>query len=638
MNTKILIVDDEPEILSNLETILSSEGFEVVKASSGSEAVAMFEAGSFELVITDMKMPGLSGLDLLRHVKQMDKDIEVIILTGYGTMENAIQTLRDQGAYDYLKKPLENIEELLISVNTALERRRLRLENKKLVADLSVHKTQLEAQNENLRQSQSELEAARDRYSDLYNFAPVSYFTMSEKGIILEANLTASSLLDVERRYLIGKPFSHFITRDYQNDFYSHLQRLIETKEKQNCELKFKKKDGSEFYTLMESAITRDVKENDIFIQISVVNINQRKMAENALQASEEKYRSMMESMKDEAYICAPDYRIKYMNPSMISRLGWNATEELCHKILYNNDKKCDWCIFDQIQQGKYIEYELKSPEDDRYISTSNSPIYNIDGSILMLTILRDITQTKKMEYQLQQAQKMESISTLSGGIAHQFNNELYVITGNIELIEADFPGNETLGQYTRDILYSTQRMTQLTAQLVAYAKGGKYQEKNISLSDFVKKTLPLIRNTIHFTIDIETDLPHGICRVTADLTQIQMALCAVLVNSSEAMEGKGRISVACQKIAIPGDMSKAFSGLKPGDYACLIITDDGKGMDQETKERIFEPFFTTNFKGRGLGMAAAYGIIKNHGGWIAVDSELGSGTIVKIYLPIAES
>ncbi|MFZ0450011.1 MAG: response regulator [Desulfatiglandaceae bacterium] len=144
MKERILVIDDETEILENLETILSDEGFEVVKASSGNEALANFEVGFFGLVITDMKMPDLSGIDVLRHVKLIDEEVEVIILTGHATLENAIMTLRDEGAYDYLLKPLEQIEGLLISVNHALERRGLRLENKVLLKKLSEANEELE--------------------------------------------------------------------------------------------------------------------------------------------------------------------------------------------------------------------------------------------------------------------------------------------------------------------------------------------------------------------------------------------------------------------------------------------------------------------------------------------------------------
>jgi two-component sensor histidine kinase/ActR/RegA family two-component response regulator len=144
MNPKILIVDDEPEILENLEMILVEEEFEVVKVFSRNEAVAIFEAGSFDLVITDMKMPGLTGIDVLNQVKHMDKDVEVIILTGNATLENTISALKNAGAYDYLLKPIEHIEEFLLSVNHALEHRKLRLERSSLIEKLGAANAELE--------------------------------------------------------------------------------------------------------------------------------------------------------------------------------------------------------------------------------------------------------------------------------------------------------------------------------------------------------------------------------------------------------------------------------------------------------------------------------------------------------------
>jgi len=367
-------------------------------------------------------------------------------------------------------------------------------------------------------------------------------------------------------------------------------------------------------------------------------DITERKRAEEALSESEEKLRSMMESMKDAVYICSPDYRIKYMNPAMINKIGRDAIDEICHKVIYNNDEKCSWCMFDQVQQGEHVESELFNPKDNKYYSTSNSPIYNTDGSISKVTIVRDVTQVKKMENQLRQTQKMEAIATLAGGIAHQFNNALSLITGNLDLLTMDYPNDESINNYVEQMRYSTHRITQLTSQLLAYARGGKYQVKIVALSDFVRDTLPLIGHTIKPSVYTETDLSRNILNVKADLTQMQMVLSAILSNASEAIEGEGRIRITCKNKMIQDERAKDFPGLKPGPYVNLEIEDDGKGMDEETKSRIFEPFFTTKFQGRGLGLAAAYGIIKNHDGWISVDSELGKGTTVRIFLPAIEA
>lgn len=146
-----------------------------------------------------------------------------------------------------------------------------------------------------------------------------------------------------------------------------------------------------------------------------------------------------------------------------------------------------------------------------------------------------------------------------------------------------------------------------------------------------------MVKHTINPAIHVETDLPADIHKIAADVTQMQMVLSAVLTNASEAMDGNGSILVTCRNTFITDGTVDNFPGLKPGNYVNLTITDDGKGIDEETRKRIFEPFFTTKFQGRGLGMAASYGIVKNHNGWISVDSEPGQGTIVKIYLPATQ-
>jgi CheY-like chemotaxis protein len=146
-----------------------------------------------------------------------------------------------------------------------------------------------------------------------------------------------------------------------------------------------------------------------------------------------------------------------------------------------------------------------------------------------------------------------------------------------------------------------------------------------------------MIKNKISPAICIRTNLARDILNVEADMTQMHMALSAVVINAAEAIEGQGQIIIRTSSKEIDEGVAKYNPGLKPGHYSCLTVQDDGKGMDAETRRKIFEPFFTRKFQGRGLGMAAVYGIVKNHGGWVSVDSQLGKGTVVRIYLPVVE-
>ncbi len=247
-----------------------------------------------------------------------------------------------------------------------------------------------------------------------------------------------------------------------------------------------------------------------------------------------------------------------------------------------------------------------------------------------------DITKQKQLQAQLQQAKKMDAISTLAGGIAHQFNNILSGITGNTELLQMKYEGDKKIKEFSERLFGLTHRMTRLTSQLLAYARGGKYQERQISVSELVEETFPLIRHSMNRSVKVAMNLEKDIPVIKADATQLQMVFSAVMSNASEAIEESGSIQVALQKKDVDDKYAMQHPGLKVGQYVLLTVEDDGKGLDSETKERIFEPFYSTKLQGRGLGMAASYGIIINHGGWIEIDSEPGKGAVVSIYLPVS--
>jgi signal transduction histidine kinase len=287
-----------------------------------------------------------------------------------------------------------------------------------------------------------------------------------------------------------------------------------------------------------------------------------------------------------------------------------------------------------------YYDITAKKAELNSLLSRSSMVLFVLAFALLTvisITLFREkknITERKNIQARLQEAQKMEAIATLAGGIAHEFNNALCVVIPNIDLLKSKLPDNEEINRNTQPIHSSAQRMAHLTSQLLAYARGGKYRPQQISLNEFVQETLPFMKHLIKADIVVETDIAEDSCYVEADLTQMQMVLLAVMVNATEAIEDAGYIRLTVKNTEIDEETAKGHDGLKPGSYVSLAIEDNGSGMSEETRTRVFEPFFTTKFQGRGLGMAAVYGIVKNHDGLVVVDSELGKGTTVRIYLP----
>ncbi len=384
-----------------------------------------------------------------------------------------------------------------------------------------------------------------------------------------------------------------------------------------------------------------------------MTDITVRKQAEDALQESEQWIRNIFKSLKEAVFVITPDRIFLDMNEAALEMFGYTKEElvnlpsditHLDHEHYLEFGKKME----EVLNTGGITNFQFKMRRKNGEIfpseHTASLMVDNEGKPIGIVSVVRDLSEQKKIEEekeklqtQLQQTRKMEAIATLAGGIAHEFNNALTGVVGNIELLEMRLPDNKIVTGHTEAMKSSSHRMANLTSQLLAYARGGSYQAKTISLSDFVEETLPVIKPNIGPSIRIDTDLPRDIFKVNVDSTQMQMVLSAVVSNSSEAIEGDGRIRVITSNEEIDAEFAKSQPELNPGRYVCLTVEDDGEGMDEEALNKIFDPFYTTKFIGRGLGMAAVYGIIRNHNGSISVESEPGRGTVVRIYFPVFE-
>ena len=396
-------------------------------------------------------------------------------------------------------------------------------------------------------------------------------------------------------------------------------------------------------------------------------NITERKQAEEVLL---QKTHDLGERIKElnclygiSNLVEKPDISLEEIFQGLVDLIpaSWQYPEITCSRIILEdkeykteNFKETNWKQSSEILvHGKRMGvlevcYLEERPQNDEgpFLKEERDLINAITerlGNIIVR--MRSREEKERLEAQLQQANKMEAIAILAGGIAHEFNNTLMGIMGNIELLKMNLSEDEGNDKYLERMKRSGHRMSGLTAQLLAYAEGGKYQPKDLKLDDFVIETLPILQHDLSPEVRVETHLPKDISYIKADNAQMQMVLSAILANSNEAIEDVGLIRIVAENKDIDEGFIKQHAGLtaginlglKPGPYVCLTVEDDGEGMDEETKDGIFEPFFTTKFQGRGMGMAAVHGIVRNHDGWISVDSELDKGTVVRIYLPATE-
>jgi two-component system cell cycle sensor histidine kinase/response regulator CckA len=287
MADKLLIVDDELEVLETLDLVLKQEGYDVTVAQGGEEALEYLTSNIFDLIITDIQMPDIGGIKLIQKARAMDKDLAIIILTGFAEIKDAIRAFKDCSIFDYLTKPLEDLDAFLFSVNKALENKKMKLKTRQLLGKLAKHKVQLEQQCKTLHQTQRQLETSKSLYSDLYDSCPVGYFVFDRDGVILNINIAGVNLLGKDINSLLGNKITQFICQRYQNVFDSHRKQVFSNKGKAECELKLKRKDGSELYVRLNSMAVSDDKDQFIKFRSMISDVTERKLFQAQLQQSQ---------------------------------------------------------------------------------------------------------------------------------------------------------------------------------------------------------------------------------------------------------------------------------------------------------------------------------------------------------------
>jgi len=353
-------------------------------------------------------------------------------------------------------------------------------------------------------------------------------------------------------------------------------------------------------------------------------------------------YRSLIESSADAIIIYDLDGNVQYISPTFTEIFGWPEEEVLSRRIPFVPDAEkaetisiIESVVREGIACRNFETKRLTMDGDIVEVSISASRYNDYQGNPAgTLVIIRDIAEKKKLEAQLQQAQKMEAIGTLAGGIAHDFNNLLMGIQGNASLmlmkVEEDHPIYEKL----KSIEDQVQSGSKLTGQLLGYARQGRYEIRAININDIVKETADTFGRTKK-EISVHMELDQNLRGIDADRTQIEQVLLNLCVNAWQAMPGGGDLFMETHNVSYAEMRGKVYK-VKERDYVLLSVRDTGIGMDQKIVEKIFDPFFTTKGMGHGtgLGLASVYGIIKGHGGYIDVETKKRKGSTFSIYFP----
>jgi PAS domain S-box-containing protein len=367
-----------------------------------------------------------------------------------------------------------------------------------------------------------------------------------------------------------------------------------------------------------------------------------KRLAEERLKESEERFRTIVESAQDAIFLKDRQLRYTLVNPIMERIYGLRAEDFLGRgdEELFG-DKVAERTLENE---SRVLRGEIVEQEELRFVARSQKTFHSIkvpladsSGKITGLCgFTRDLTSTRQLEAQLLQAQKMEAIGTLAGGISHDFNNLLQAILGYSQILLMGRNSSDPDAMKLREIEKAAQRATDLTKQLLAFGRKVEIKPRPVDVNQVIIQVEKLLKRTIPKMIDIELRLTKPILTVNADPVQLEQVLLNIGVNARDAMPDGGHLIIATANVT-PDDMFRKVN-LQEGttDYVLLTITDSGQGMSAEVMEHLFEPFFTTKQvgQGTGLGLAMAYGIIKNHGGHISCQSSPGSGTTFQIYLP----
>ncbi len=658
---KILIVDDKSENCDLLESFLKSNDYQTYCATNGKEALAILEKSAVDLIISDILMPEMDGYLLCKKVKSDARwtDIPFIIYSAtFTTRQDEIFAIK-LGATRFVRKPadpdsfLKIIREVFQSrIDGTLETAKykfkdeqdvFRVYNQRIVKKLEEKVSELE---ESQKRLSSAMDIAKLGYwdynvdEDLFTFDDHFYaifHTTAEKvgGYQMKPQQYAEQFLYADDSGLVADEMQKALTTTDPN-FSRHLEhRIIYA-------------DGGIGYISVNYFVKKDHQGRTIKTFGVNQDITERKRIEKELSLKEAQYRDIFEASNDGYLIFDLMGKIKEANSAACKIYGYSYQEmiKLTGKDIVSPDYQY---LFEKFVKDASAGHAFSCESVD---IRKDGSTFNVDvrGSALkfkgephLLAVVRDITERKRieaekgvLENQLLQSQKMEAIGNLAGGVAHDFNNLLTVIQGHAQLLMMKYSDSDPDYHDLKQIVNASSRAANLTRQLLLFSRKQAMEFKPINLNDTISNLLKMIKRLIGENINIITTLEKSLWNIEADEGNLEQVIVNLAVNARDAMQSGGTLAIQTENLILSEEDCQFIDFARAGKFLCLSIIDTGQGIPSNLLEKIFDPFFTTKEvgKGTGLGLSVVYGIVKKHGGWINVSSEINHGTVFKIYLP----
>jgi PAS domain S-box-containing protein len=618
----ILIADDDQEIRSLLTKFIEDEGCLVFSAANGKEAVEIAKNNSIDLAVLDIKMPKMDGITAFKLIKKIDRNIEILIITGYGDLQSLRKLIVKEGAFDYLLKPF-TLSDFKHNIKSGLQRRELNLKKKLVSVDLKHRISEMES---DFKQKTLQLRESQLRYKNIIQNS-VDMIIIIQAGKIRFMNPMTSELTGYTKEDLLNTSFIDMVHPDdrarMRNKYRKWLQKDKETP--RIYTFRVLKKDGEALWVESNSVWTEW---EGVSATLNIArDISERKKALEELKIME----SAIESSINAVAFFDLKGKLTKINDSFLKLSGYENKNELLGKpvtAFIQEEIKVLALLKTLREEGGWIgEMTAIKKNGSKFdIQVSASIVKDVNGNpVCMMASFIDITDKKECAEIMMRSDKLFSLRQLSAGLAHELKNPLAVISSCsqfcMENLKLDLSVNENLQMIFRN----SQRASKLINDLLAFAKPVILEWEDVDINEVITNMLSMARlETTPFHIDFKCNLKKGLPKIVGDEEKLGQVFLNIIMNAIQAVSRKGTVILQTNILAAHNQVE-------------IKVIDDGTGIPDDYRKRIFNPFFTTKDMGTGLGLSICYSIIEQHNGSIAADNVEGHGTRITVRLPVTQ-